>query len=145
MQHFVDNPIFENFVSPILCNDLLNLGLTPHTVYKWKTYGDLSLLFTNYWDFDNYYSDALKLQDEANPPLEVLPAYSIKDVEKGLPDYLLRKDGDEYEVALEKIYQSGFHKAKRLPDALALMLKEVISKGRVSLHTVNFKIYNSVI
>lgn len=145
MRHFVDNPIFENFVSPILCNDLLNFGLTPHTVFRWKVHGDVCMLYTDYWDFDNYYSDAIKLQDEINPPTHVLPAYSIKDVEKGLPDYLLCKTGDEYEVALEKIYNTGFHKAKRLPDALALMLKEVITKGRVNLHTVNYQIYNSVI
>lgn len=127
---------YENFVSPRLCHDLTTFGLSPHTHYRWSINGEEIKLETCLFDHDGYYQKSRDLLDEMNKPF-IIPAYSIKDVEKALPYFLLTKNERGYEISLEKIFEVESKIALRLPDAMGALLLEAIRKNVVSLERIN--------
>lgn len=134
-----DHPMYNCFVTPILCKDLLLAGLTKQTIYQWKIRDKVASLHTSAFDMDGYYKDALQVLDKYTDL--ILPAYSLKDVEGPLNDYLLTCSASgEYEVSLSTYYNLQSYKAPRLPDAFALLLYEAIRKGIISAEKINNKI-----
>lgn len=126
------------FVSPKICNDLVVAGLCAETAYKWKVYNDIAKLSTHVFDLDNYYEEGFQAQDFINPPRIVLPAYSIKDVEKLLPiGYLLTISDNGYEASLSSLYPGESCKAERMPDVFAKLLLQTIRYNYVSLKEIN--------
>lgn len=134
-----DDPLYDCFVTPILCKDLAEFGMAKTTIYEWRIRNKVAMLVTRVFDQDNYYKDAIELIDQINPPDHVIPAYTIKDVEKGLPEYLLtHSESDGYEIGLAKIYDMDSQKAFRMPDAIALLLIEANRKGVVKINKIQF-------
>lgn len=138
-----DNALYQGFVMPILCKDLYEIGVRCESIYQWKCYSkngtfDAAItLQTAAFDFDKYYVQARQLIDTANPPSHVLPAFSLKDVEKCLPDYLLSYENEVYELSLDKAYGLTSHKATRMPDVFALMLKDALQKRVLQVEHIN--------
>jgi hypothetical protein len=137
MNNLIDNPLHQNFVSPWLCKDLNDLGLTSHTIYQWKVRLNTTDLFTVAFDIDRYYVDAVKHIDHVNPPLDVMPAYSTKDVEKCLPHWLMTFGQNGYEVSLDQMFGMESKTAQRMPDAFAMLLKEMMMKGKIDVIKAN--------
>lgn len=126
------------FVSPNICKDLVVAGLTTETAYQWKIYYDVAKLSTFVFDLDNYCQAGSKATDFIYPPHEVLPAYSIKDVEKLLPiGYLLTITEKGYEASLSSLYPAESCKSDRMPDAFALLLLQSIRNRYVDLKKIN--------
>lgn len=128
--------LYENFVSPWLCHDLMTLGLSANINYRWSILGTEVKLETCLFDEDGYYKKSRLLLDETNKP-KIIPAYSIKDVEKVLPYFLLTKSESGYEISLDEMYGVESKKALRLPDAMGALLLEAIKKRIVSLKNIN--------
>lgn len=128
-----------NFVAPVYCKQLVDLGLSPRVLYYWKVFGDHAELITHSFDLDKYYIDGMRAQDFVTPPDLILPAYSIKDVEKLLPkDYLMMFTAAcEYIVAPGNIYEVEGCTADRMPDAFAMMLIQYIKKRALDLNKIN--------
>lgn len=142
---FTDNSLYENFVSPNLCSHLKVAGLCAVSNFKWVIRGTEVRLETDLFDMDEYYKSSKSLLYDFNNPL-ILPAYTVKDVEKCLPAYLLTKGTFEcdYEISLDQIFKVESKKSSRLPDALAEMLLEAIKKNIVSLPRINWIIAKQV-
>jgi len=127
------------FVSPSLCKHLEDAGLSTHVQFHWKVYHGIAKLVTNAFDTDNYYAEGERLADYASPPNFVLPAYSIKDVERLLPvGYLLTcNETGKYEASLSDLYLCNSSVADRMPDAFALLLLEGLRKKVIDLKKLN--------
>jgi len=132
-----DNQLYACFVSPHLCKQLRDMGITHHSPYKWKVRKSITQLYTNAFDTDDYYIDGNKHTDTVNPPEHVLPAYSIKDIEKIIPGYLLTSDALGYTIALDDLYNMPVVNARRLPDVFAELVIMMIKKRLVPIPKVN--------
>ena len=146
METIYDAQIYQCHVTPMLCKELRDLGLTEMTTHQWKVYKHDTILDTTAFDMDDYYLSARKHVDFINPPVHVLPAYTIKDVEKVLPSWILTCDDlGNYEMSIHNIYKGvPPQTAKRLPDVYAMMLKEGIVRRVVSVEKINEKIARMV-
>ncbi len=136
---FVENALHAGFVSPNLCKDLLTAGVTYNAQYRWKIYNNREAsLTTNIFDLDDYYVAGERQIDMMYPPISVLPAFTIKDIERCLPPYFLsRTDKNIYQVSLDHLYNTDTVGSQRLPDAFALILLESIRKRIVDLKVIN--------
>ncbi len=132
-----DNPVFENFVSPNLCQYLKDAGLTDCVQYDWiiKAHDGIELQ-TRIFDQDNYYADTWQLLHTMQGN-KTFPAYSIKDVEKCLPNWFMNKDETGYEISLEKIWNIESSKSDRLPDAIASLVLISLRKGIINVEKIN--------
>lgn len=131
--------LVENFVAPYLCKHLVDAGLCLHVPYHWKINDGLAVIATNAFDPDEYYSAAEDILNLIYPPEAILPAYSIKNIEKILPaGYLLSLTEQMiYEVSLSSLYSLPHCVAGRMPDAFAMMLLQCIKSRVVDLHKIN--------
>lgn len=126
------------FVSPDLCKHLTDAGLTSESTYHWRIYNGIAKIWTYAFDPDDYYRDGHKLQNYASSSCIVLPAFSIKDVERVLPSgFLLTLTENGYEASLNDIYAGDSCTADRMPDVFAKLLLQSIQKRYVDLKKVN--------
>jgi hypothetical protein len=122
--NILDNPIYQCFVSPELCRKLREAGLTSETAYHYRISGNIAEINTYVFDRDDYY-----LEGDANinavTPVEILPAYQLKDIEKAMPGHhcLLRNEKG-YELMIDSVYCLPEQTAERMPDVYALMFLE---------------------
>lgn len=134
----------QNFVSPELCKELFDAGLFFGVKFFWLVKENSLELCTKEFDPDEYYEGANLMIDVANPTKSVLPAYSIKDIEKLLPDYDLRQRGGSYflQTSTPHIRHNGTVEInvedERLPDALAKFLHDCVTNDIVSLDKANY-------
>jgi hypothetical protein len=133
-----DNALFQNFVSPELCRDIVTAGFTAEVIFQWKIYPSEIQLFSKSFDEDSYYSDGSALIDSFHAPIMRVPAYTIKEMETELPAYCLCKDPNGmYIIMFDDAYQLPSCSDKRLPDAFAKGLIQAMKKRIVNLHKAN--------
>lgn len=121
-------PIIQDFVKPLLCNELLVAGLHVKTNYLWVVNESIADLFTDAFDPDNYYKDSFSLLAAFKNASNILPAFQIRDMERLLPPYLLSKSCAGYELSLERMYDMPTITGDRLPDVYAMMVLECLRK-----------------
>lgn len=133
----LDYPLYQNFVKPQFCKELYDRGLYFNVCYFWIVRDQQLELVTKAFDPDGYYDNATvnNLMDEANPATSILPAYSIKDIEKLLPRYMVEFN-QKYFVRLHNIPQLKATDV-RMPDAFAAMLVNCIDNDVVGLEYAN--------
>lgn len=133
-----DSPLTECIVSPDLCKQLQDLGVTQFVSYQWRIRGADAELACYAFDPDQYYFKGNALADYINKGFS-LPAYHLKAVEKILPpEYLLTYGAaGNYELSLGDIYRMDSVKSTRLPDVYALMLLACLKRHVVDLNHVN--------
>lgn len=134
-----EGPLTENFVSPIFCKHLFEAGMTKQVPYCWRQYADTTVLSTDFFDPDCYYKDALPYLHVFTAPIVVIPAYTIKDIEKILPcGYLLQlNENCQYELMLGNQYEIQPVTGIRMPDTYAAMALLIIKKRLVNVEKVN--------
>lgn len=134
-----ENMLTQNFVSPKLCELLCQEGLTPNTCYSWRMYDDKSELSTDCFDPDMYYKNALPYLHHFNAPLQIIPAYSIRDVERMLPcGYMLQLNGNcMYELMVSDLYKIEPVQSVRMADVFAIMAMKLIKARSVSIDKIN--------
>lgn len=134
-----ETQLTENFVAPYLCRHLMQAGLASDVAYCWHVSNGLATLITFAFDPDGYYKDGTSHQHFINPPQAILPAYSIKNIEKLLPaGYLLTlNENGIYQVSLINIYQGDGETDERLPDAYAKLLLQSIKRRIVNILKIN--------
>jgi hypothetical protein len=158
----MDQPLYQDFVSPQLCKELMHLGLTPDVPYHYRIFGSISELNTFAFDKDDYYQLSqgdidfinnaklnpfkttegfVKIADTQPVRFEKVPAYQVKDMEKLLPgNWLLQKNEKGYELLLERIYGIQEQVAFRLPDVFAQAVVFGLKKRIMKLQNVNLMI-----
>jgi hypothetical protein len=138
MHQLIDNPKYTMFVNPQLCSDLQQLGLTSTTVFQWKIYADRLLLNTHVFDVDDYNSQAMANTDAIDPPLLVLPAYTIMDMQNLIPSYKSVCNQRNYMVTVDRYVRAAItFYSERLPDAMAMVIKELLLQKKVILPIAN--------
>lgn len=131
----LDQPLYQCFVQPDLCRQLNVLGLTDRVPYQWKICNGDIALYTNHFDLDSYYADSVRNCDFVNNPL-IIPAYSLKDVEKCIPGaYSLQLNRGTYYLYTTNFLQR--FTADRMPDVFAKYLQHMILEGRTTLRDIN--------
>jgi len=123
-----DNKVFQNHVSPHLCEELKYAGFNPKPKYFWKVYEMAVLLTTYVFDNDEYYRDGDKALDQMVPLKNKLPAFTVVEIESHLPDFCVCKVNGKYEISLDQAYGVDATTSERLPDAFALMMLAAIRK-----------------
>lgn len=136
INQITDTPVLKDFVSPLLCEDLMYAGFALHATFSWKIYHDQVMLHTLAFDIDDYYKDGCAALDKITPPKKILPAFTIKEIEPHLPDYCTCRVNKMYEMSLDKNYYIEPIKAERLPDLFAFMMlmcirKKVINPSKI--------------
>ena len=138
IKEVMDNALYENFVNPFLCRDLKEAGLHATSSFEWIIKPDDSIeLLTVLFDNDNYYRDTWNTIHHLQKHI-LYPAFSIKDMEKCLPDWFMSRDHTGYTVAIDKNYNISPYHSERMPDALALVLQQCIRKSMVDLKRLNW-------
>lgn len=120
-----ETTISKDFVSPSLCLDMLACGLTDKTPFRWKNVQNTWILWSDSFDPDNYYQIAKDWIAEYND-IQVLPAYTVAQMESIIPDYLLEKRSGQYVLSVENIYGLPSVGNTRLADAFGYLVIEIL-------------------
>lgn len=136
MSHLFDLPVYQDFVNPDLCKQLMHFGVTTNTSFHYRIFGPLITLNSYAFDHDDYYSIADANLDQVIP-VGIVPAYMLKDVERPLPSYLLSRQEKGYVLMCEHLYHLPEQSAARLPDVFALMLLQGIKQRVIKLNYAN--------
>lgn len=126
MESIVEVPLWHNHISPSLCQELRDCGFPVPSSYFWKIYPSDAVLATNAFDIDNYYEDAQGIIDKLVPVSDTFPAWTIRELERHLPDFYISRVGKEYTLAIDDIYNVSPVTASRMVDLFAMMLLKLI-------------------
>jgi len=135
--------IMRDIVSPHLCKQLYELGVSCDTAYTWRLFPDGYRLWTYAFDPCGMYKDtdrALYMQFPGAKPKEIIPAFTAGDMENGIPGYLISKAFEDYELSLEATYGTLHVKDARLPDVFARCVVELLRMPGYGAEWVNQKI-----
>lgn len=141
MSNILDIPIYQDFVSPQVCKQLMWQGLNSGP-YAYRLHGNIAELVSYAFDKDDYY-----LQADANVgysnnvyrnAIQHVPAFSIKDMEKLIPgNWLMQKTELGYEIMCESLYQLPAQIDLRLPDAFAKVVLHGLKSRTLKLEYCN--------
>lgn len=135
-----DNVVFQDYVNPILCKELEELGFPSTTLFKWHLKGDSLTVNSRAFDYDDYYLAADKIIEEISPADEIINAHTIMDVVRHCPPWAMCTDGDNYRVAGQLLSSYEVAESERFPDALAMYLIALVKKRAVVFpSSFNFK------
>jgi hypothetical protein len=123
------HPMYLSFATPYLCRRLYEMGIVYDTMFKWKVVGDQSFLYTNYFDEEKIYAQALANEMFINSGIVLLPAYQIGELENFIPtSFMIEKIKDLYMVSIDKSFSIEPQYATRLPDAMAMMAIQYLNR-----------------
>lgn len=128
-----NKPLYQSFVHPYLCKQLWNLGLNATTVFCWKKEQEDYLLVTLAFDEDGYYNLAYGNSNFV-APMPLFNAFQTADMEKLLPDYLLTKNNNEYELHCSSLFSLDIEKSDRMPDVFAKLVIKSIEQRKIDIH-----------
>ncbi len=132
----LQKPVHRPFVAPILCKDLMELGLTKSTAHSWKVINGDAFIFTEHYDPDGYYSAAQDLLDQ-NYCNMVLPAYQVTDLEPLIGDFTHIAFGGQHEIFPLTYTMLGKTTAPRYCDAVAMLIISGLKKHILKLDKLN--------
>lgn len=136
LPRIADDALLQNFVNPALCKQLYDHGLYFAVKFFWVVRGATLQVISQAFDPDDYYSDAMMMMDAASPVESILPAYTVKDLEKLLPSYALAQCNGSYALKLHRIPQLTAN-SLRMPDVFAHMLLLCIRHDVINLEHAN--------
>ncbi len=126
--------IYQSFVDVNLSQQLHHAGLNVKTNFIWIIRNGEANLYTEVFDKDKYYMQAEKNVDFINTSYQI-PAFELKDIESLLPDYLLSRNGKEYELSCSNLFEIDIMKHDRLPDVFALTVLKALEQRKIILTT----------
>lgn len=91
----------KDFASPKYCRNLALAGLDARLPFFWKIYGNSCFLNSYAFDKDGIYENRAATVDSLVPPTITLPAFSISDLDKVLPDYSVSRQNNNYIVRIK--------------------------------------------
>lgn len=136
MNH-IPNPLMDiqhlnDFVSPGICKYLYDRGIRPrNTTYKWRVVNGNAELITYAFDTDGYYAAAFSNVDFVYPP-HYLPAFTITDMSSIMPDYTIRRSQGLFTIEVDTPFVVEPCQDRRLPDAMAKMVADLIHSSIIS-------------
>ena len=133
---FLNLPVYQDLVSPHLCQRLQRFGVTANTSFHYRLTAGITEINSYAFDKDDYY---VKADANVNfiSGVGIVPAYTLKDVEKALPPYLLTRQENGYLLVCDNIYGLPEQTAQRLPDAFAQMLLAGIKDRLIKVEYTN--------
>ena len=133
----LNSPLYSGFVSPALCQQLYNAGVSPHTGYHYRQVDGATELRTYAFDKDDYYAAGDKHLDLIMRAT-IIPAYSLADIAMMIPgNYYLHYNECGYQLMLEKLYSIPEQTADRMPDAFALTLLDGLKRRVLKVQAIN--------
>lgn len=127
----LDHPLLQSFVSPAICRQLLDAGLNIKAPFCWKQErGGKTSLYSLSFDDDCYYTAAYNLQVQMNA-ITLVPAFQLMDMEKLLPDHLLSKTNNVYELNCSSLFCFDVERGTRLPDVYAAVVLKGIQEYKI--------------
>jgi hypothetical protein len=130
-----NTPQYRSFVDPAFCLELFKHGLRIETTFLWVYNDPTSVqLFCKLLDPDGYYCQAYSniafVQDaQLNP----YPAFQVGDLEILLGNFTVDKLLDKYHVMVEQIWSTQVQTHERMPDAIAMMILELLKAKKINL------------
>lgn len=130
-------PLHANFVAPVLCKDLIELGIehTPHFI--WKIQNGQPFIWSKSFDPDGYYNTTESIIEKHIITTINIPAFSASDLEKIIGNFLHICTAGDHEVTPTQFPRIGTRKAPRYADAIALVAIELIKRGIIKPAQVN--------
>lgn len=132
----LNQPMHAAFVSPVLCKDLMETGLTDKTPFHWKLKNGEAFIWSNSFDPDGYYDNAEELINQIYTTISI-PAYTCADIEKLVGDFFHICKKGEHEVTAYHHTRIGTRRAPRYADALALIAIEILKRRIISPTVAN--------
>lgn len=130
--------MYKNFVSPELCEKLLESGLTVSTPFYWLRVGNIYDLETDAFDPDNYYESSRAHVDYVlkvnNIHPKVFPAFTLADMEVLIPDYYMERNtvGLRFSLMCDSMYGMDAVQGDHLPDVFAQMVLQGFHKRTIN-------------
>jgi hypothetical protein len=128
----LDKSLYCSFVDPNICKQLVDEGLTVDTPYHWICKGKDAELFTLSFDVDRYYAQAQKNVDFIDAPVRI-PAFQTGDMVKLLPDHMLVKNNNEWELACSDLFDLQIERAPRMPDVYAWVVLKAFKQRKLNV------------
>lgn len=131
-------PLHKNFVSPHLCEKLLEAGLSVSTPFYWKRVGNIFDLDTDEFDPDRYYEGSRAHVDYVlkinNIHPKVFPAFTLMDMEQLIPDYYIDRStcGLRFSLMCDSMYGMDAVQGNHLPDVFAEMVLQGFHKRTIN-------------
>lgn len=110
--------LYQDFVDPNICQQLVNAGLDAPCHFHWRQNGANCQLHTRVFDYDGYYSLPLSVIDSLSKT-KYIPAYSVGDMIRLLPGFMLTHNNNEFEFNADELFKMDVQTGARLPDVLA--------------------------
>lgn len=130
--HALQSQTNRPFVAPAFCKELLSAGLNSKALHSWKlSFSNEVFLFSDHFDPDGYYTAAENLLNSKFCK-EVIPAYTSADMETLIGDFHHFYTNGVHEIIPIKHRRIGIRKSPRYPDALALVVIELLHRKIVT-------------
>lgn len=131
------HPIMTPFASYRLCSLLDEHGVTCHNSFYWKEINNSLFIESRAFDYDNYYENCKDIIHKITRS-NIVPAFSITDLEQFLPPYLLEKTSvnNQYKLLLDEEYKIEVY-GNKLADMFANAILLMIEKKMISTDQIN--------
>lgn len=133
MINMLSSPLYSPFVEPTLCQRLHNYGLKASNYFNWVMDMDRmeATLISLAFDPDGYYAQASANVLFVNGEGNVIPAFTIEDMQSILPNWFMtRCNGDVFELECAFFPETQIQ-APRIADAFALMVLKAFEEGKM--------------
>ena len=127
----VNHPLTQSFVDPNICQELVDAGLKITAPYCWLHEFKKYTLYSLAFDEDDYYEPGYQAKIQLGASF--IPAFQIEDMQQLLPDWLLNKNNNEFELHCSSLFSLDIEKAGRIPDAFAKMVLKAILKRKIDV------------
>ncbi len=128
----LESSLHQSFVSPSICIQLLDAGLNIKAPFCWHVLGTNKFkLFSLAFDEDSYYTASYNAAMQLNA-ISLVPAFQIMDMVKLLPDHLLNRNNNEYELSCSSLFSFEVEKGTRMPDVYAAMVLKGIQAYKIN-------------
>lgn len=121
--------LVRDMVSPHLCKQLLEYGVTARTTFSWRLFPDGWRVWTYAFDPCQLYKEtdrALYMNFPQAKPREIVPAFTTGDMARVIPGFLLSSGMNDFELSLDEIYGNVCVRDARIPDAFARAVIELL-------------------
>jgi hypothetical protein len=135
--------LVRDMVSPHLCRQLVENGISAPTTYKWRLFPDGWRVWTYAFDPCQLYKEtdrALYMNFPEHKPKETIPAFTTCDMARVIPGFLLSSACNDYELGLDEIFGNICVRDARIPDVFARAVIELLRMPQYNSEWINEKI-----
>lgn len=135
----MNNTFLNLFASVPMCRALNETGLTDNIAFKYVLYKDgPTHIISKAFDPLGLYSLDLSEVGVTQSPAEKIPAYTLGDLLSILPDWVIAKTNNTYEISIDKFYeQTPCRNHVRYVDAVGEAVLELLKSKKLDRFACN--------